>query len=240
MQLGIPNRAPSSNSELCIPNRALFHPTPPPWQALFGDGDVTDSQAQQKDEGRRRSVPLHEAISRAKDGRGTAHSGVLARATVQQVNDTAHWLAERFFTDGWAVLSKEARTAAGDAVRDAGQPPPDAMSHYASQRSRRPPRRMHAHHGHTPDVPMLGRSCALLWPIPRHVGLKSFNSESPDQHCADACLYVLCVATGGQHHGDGGTPAHHLGLPQLPPPQSFRPRRRRAPRERARRTGIHI
>ena len=122
---------------------------------------TVSEEARQKDEaGWRRPVPLHVAIDRAKDGRGTADDGVLARATVQEVNDTAHWLAERFFTDGWAVLSKEARTAAEDAARDAGQPPPDAMSHYASQRSRRPPRRGHAHHGHTPDAPMLGRSCA--------------------------------------------------------------------------------
>ena len=110
---------------------APFHFTPPPWQALFGDGDVTDSQAQQKDEaGRRRPVPLHEAITRAKDGRGTADDGLLARATVQQVNDTAQWLAERFFTDGWAVMTKQARTAAEDAANAAGKPAPDAMSHH--------------------------------------------------------------------------------------------------------------
>ena len=80
--------------------------------------------------GRRSFVPLHEAITCAKDGRGTTDDGLLARATVQQVNDTAHWLAERFFTDAWAVLSKEARTAAEDAANAAGKPAPDAMSHH--------------------------------------------------------------------------------------------------------------
>ena len=111
---------------------APFHFTPPPWQALFGDGDVTVSeQAQHADEaGRRRPVPLHKAITRAKDGRGTADDGALKRATVQQVNETAQWLAERFFADGWAVLSEEVRTAAEDAARAAGKPAPDAMSHY--------------------------------------------------------------------------------------------------------------
>ena len=114
-----------------VSSTAPFHFTPPPWQALFGDGDVINSQAQQKDEaGRRRPVPLHEAITRAKDGRGTADDGLLARATVQQVNDTAQWLAERFFTDGWAVMTKQARKAAEDAANAAGKPAPDAMSHY--------------------------------------------------------------------------------------------------------------
>ena len=75
-------------------------------------------------------VPLHEAITCAKDGRGTADDGLLARATVQQVNDTAQWLAERFFTDGWAVMTKEARTAAEHEASAAGKPAPDAMSHY--------------------------------------------------------------------------------------------------------------
>ena len=84
------------------------------------------------DETGRRSgpVPLHEAITCAKDGRGTADDGLLARATVQQVNDTAQWLAERFFTDGWAVMTKEARTAAEHEASAAGKPAPDAMSHY--------------------------------------------------------------------------------------------------------------
>lgn len=79
---------------------------------------------------RRSSVPLHEAITCAKDGRGTTDDGAIARATVQQINDTAQWLAERFFTDGWAVMTKEARTAAEDAAKAAGKPAPDAMSHY--------------------------------------------------------------------------------------------------------------
>ena len=92
---------------------------------------MTTSQAQQKDEDKRRSsVPLYEAINRAKDGRGTADDGVLARATVQQINDTAQWLAERFFTDGWAVMTKEARMAAEDEASAAGKPAPDAMSYY--------------------------------------------------------------------------------------------------------------
>ena len=37
--------------------------------------------------GRRSSVPLHEAIACAKDGRGSKDDGVLARATVQQINE---------------------------------------------------------------------------------------------------------------------------------------------------------
>ena len=79
---------------------------------------------------RRSSVPLHEAIACAKDGRGTKDDGAIARATVQQINDTAQWLAERFFTDGWAVMTKEARTEAEDEASAAGKPAPDAMSYY--------------------------------------------------------------------------------------------------------------
>lgn len=82
------------------------------------------------DEAGRRSGPLHEAITCAKDGRGSTDDGLLARATVQQVNDTAQWLAERFFTDGWAVMTEEARTAAEHEASAAGKPAPDAMSHY--------------------------------------------------------------------------------------------------------------
>lgn len=79
---------------------------------------------------RRSSVPLHEAIACAKDGRGTKDDGAIARATVQQINDTAQWLAVRYFTDGWAVMTKEARMAAEDEASAAGKPAPDAMSYY--------------------------------------------------------------------------------------------------------------
>ena len=130
-------------------------------------------EARHKDEaGWRRPVPLHVAIARAKDGRGTADDGVLARATVQEVNDTAFWLAERFFADGWAVMSKEARMAVEDAAKAAGKPPPDAMSHFASQLSRGPPpaARTHTMATFPGGGPLHTPAAALPWPTPWHAG----------------------------------------------------------------------
>ncbi len=141
---------------------------------LFGDGDMSISEeARHIDKGGwRRPVPLHVAIARAKDGRGTADDGVLARATVQEVNDTAFWLAERFFADGWAVMSKEARMAVEDAAKAAGKPPPDAMSHFASQLSRGPPpaARTHTMATFPGGGPLHTPAAALPWPTPWHAG----------------------------------------------------------------------
>ena len=57
------------------------------------------------------------------------------RARQCSSNDTAQWLAERFFTDGWAVMTKEARTAAEHEASAEGKPAPDAMSYYVGPRS---------------------------------------------------------------------------------------------------------
>jgi hypothetical protein len=72
---------------------------------LFGDGNPSSSEAYQ--EGRKRGtahVPLYEAIERAEDGRGATFSGLLAPASVQQINDTATWIANKFFSDAWVLL----------------------------------------------------------------------------------------------------------------------------------------
>ena len=78
---------------------------------LFGDGDVRTTETHQGARGRKQ-VPLHEAIKRAEEGRGATHDGALAPANVQQVNDTALWLANRFFSDAWEVLPESVREAA--------------------------------------------------------------------------------------------------------------------------------
>jgi hypothetical protein len=72
---------------------------------LYGDGNASTSETYK--EARRRgtaSVPLYEAIERAEEGRGATFSGVLAPATVQQISDTATWIANKFFSDAWTIL----------------------------------------------------------------------------------------------------------------------------------------
>ena len=85
---------------------AYFH------DVLFGDGDVHSSAGRHQGGSKRQSVPLHEAIKRAEEGRGATHDGKLAPASVQQVHDTALWLANRFFADAWEVQPESVREAA--------------------------------------------------------------------------------------------------------------------------------
>ena len=82
---------------------------------LFGDGDIRNTETHQGAKGRK-LVHLHEAIQRAEEGRGATHDGKFAPATVQQINQTALWLATRFFADAWELLPasvKEEAAAAG-------------------------------------------------------------------------------------------------------------------------------
>jgi len=82
---------------------------------LFGDGDIRNTETHQGAKGRK-LVHLHEAIRRAEEGRGATHDGKFAPATVQQINQTALWLATRFFSDAWELLPasvKQEAAAAG-------------------------------------------------------------------------------------------------------------------------------
>jgi hypothetical protein len=83
---------------------------------LFGDGDIHNTETHQGSKGRK-LVHLHEAIQRAEEGRGATHDGKFAPATVHQINQTALWLATRFFSDAWELLSasvKQKAAAAGE------------------------------------------------------------------------------------------------------------------------------
>ena len=74
---------------------------------LFGDGNAytTETTTMHADAPSRKSAhPLFEAIERAVEGRGATFNGALAPATVQQINDTSQWLANKFFSDGWQIL----------------------------------------------------------------------------------------------------------------------------------------
>jgi len=82
---------------------------------LFGDGDIRNTETHQGAKGRK-LVYLHEAIQRAEEGRGATHDGKFAPATVQQINQTALWLATKFFSDAWELLPasvKQEAAAAG-------------------------------------------------------------------------------------------------------------------------------
>jgi hypothetical protein len=91
---------------------AYFH------DVLFGDADASMTQKLAHREVKLRgaqAVPLYEAIERAEEGRGATFCGRLAPATVQQINDTAQWLANKFFADAWAVLPESIRLGAAGA-----------------------------------------------------------------------------------------------------------------------------
>ena len=79
---------------------AYFH------DVLYGDGNHFTTETYQ-DDGGVRSIgarcPLFEAIERAAEGAGAIFAGALAPATVQQVNETSTWLANKFFADAWAI-----------------------------------------------------------------------------------------------------------------------------------------
>jgi hypothetical protein len=58
--------------------------------------------------------PLFEAIERAAEGRGATFNGALAPATVQQVNETSQWLANKFFSDAFHILPESMKQQAVD------------------------------------------------------------------------------------------------------------------------------
>jgi len=80
---------------------AYFH------EVLFGDGDVRTTEHSHKTRNTGKQCPLYEAIENAQEGRGATHIGKLPPATVQQVSETANWIANRFFKDAWAVLPEK-------------------------------------------------------------------------------------------------------------------------------------
>jgi hypothetical protein len=80
---------------------AYFH------EVLFGDGDVRTTDHPHKTRSTGKQCPLYEAIENAQEGRGATHIGKLPPATVQQVSETANWIANRFFKDAWAVLPEK-------------------------------------------------------------------------------------------------------------------------------------
>jgi hypothetical protein len=80
---------------------AYFH------EVLFGDGDVRTTEHSHKTRNTGKQCPLYEAIENAQEGRGATHIGKLPPATVQQVSETANWIANRFFKDAWTVLPEK-------------------------------------------------------------------------------------------------------------------------------------
>jgi len=61
---------------------------------------------------------LFEAIERAAEGRGATFNGALAPATVQQINDTSQWIANKFFSDAWQIQPVSIKKSAADQGMD--------------------------------------------------------------------------------------------------------------------------